>query len=276
MTGRWAVVTGGQTALGALVAQRLAAAGAHVVRLGSAPVPEAPPVAGPGTLTALQWDPRSQDSVRAAAAAIAERTDRVHVLVNHEAGALKARELTDDGVEATLATHHLSSFLLTRLLTDRLVAAAPARVVNVSSFCHFRATLDCDDLGFAAGGWDAGKALRRAKLCNVLFTRALARRLEGTGVTVNCVHPGGLPADLWATAPRWVDPVVRALDWCTLGATFGARRVLHLVESPDVEGLSGLYFSGGRPVKPSRHAQADPLVERLWAASEALVVSRTS
>lgn len=276
---KWAVVTGGQTALGRITATRLAEAGAHVLLVGTdeaqgAKVAAAFATRGPGTLTSITWDPRAQASVRATAADIAGRTDRLHVLVNHACESFKERQVTPDGVEATLAVNHLSSFLLTRLLTERLVAAAPSRVVNVSSFCHFRATINFDDLGFSEG-WDNGKAIRRAKLCTVLFTRALARRLEGTGVTVNAVHPGGLPPDLWANAPRWVDPVVRAVDWCTLGAALGARRVLHLVQSPDVATMTGLYFSGGKPVKPSRHAQADPLVERLWEASEALV-SRTS
>ena len=129
----------------------------------------------------------SQAQIRTLAAGVLSSYDRLDVLVNNAGLATQRREVTEDGIERTFAVNHLGPFLLTNLLLDLLVKSAPARIVNVASSEHYDATMDLADLGFERGGWGMVKAYRRSKLGNVLFTRALANRLEGKGVTVNAV-----------------------------------------------------------------------------------------
>ena len=134
--------------------------------------------------------------------------DRLDVLVNNAGLATRRREVTEDGIERTFAVNHLGPFLLTNLLLDLLVKSAPARIVNVASSEHYDATMDLADLGFERGGWGTVKAYRRSKLGNVLFTRALANRLEGKGVTVNAVHPGAVATGRRGERSRRTSPLM--------------------------------------------------------------------
>ncbi len=275
LTGRRALVTGATNGIGLEAAVELARAGAEVTALGrdaartEAAVATIAERAGRPVASAL-CDFSSQADIRRFAAEFRERHDRLHILVNNAGGVFNERTLTVDGLEATFAVNHLGYFLLTQLLLDRIVAAAPARIVVVASTGHYRGTMDFDDLGFEKG-YTIMRAYQRSKLGNVLYTRALARRLAGTGVTVNALHPGGVATNIWTGAPGWAAPILALAKWFMLTPAQGAERILQLAASPQVEGLTGLYFSDLRAIAPSALALDDALGERLWTESERLV-----
>src|SRR5262245_61051600 len=186
--GKTVLITGATSGIGREAAVVLARRGARVLLVGrdraktAAVTAEVAARAGSREVSSLQCDFASQAAIRALAAEVHARTDRLHVLVNNAGAVYKSRRLTADGIEATFAVNHLGYFLLTNLLLDLLVASAPARVVTVASVAHRRGTLDFDDLGYARG-YGIMRAYSRSKLANVLFAAELARRLAGTGVT---------------------------------------------------------------------------------------------
>jgi NAD(P)-dependent dehydrogenase (short-subunit alcohol dehydrogenase family) len=214
----------------------------------------------------------SQAQIRELASNVLAKYDRLDVLVNNAGLATRRREVTEDGIERTLAVNHLGPFLLTSLLLDVLVKSAPARVVNVASIEHYHATMDLSDLGYERSGWNMRKAYARSKLGNVMFTRALAKRLEGKGVTVNAVHPGAVATGIWDVAPGWMQPLVWLLKkLIMLTPEKAAKSIVHLALSAEVEGKTGLYFNQLKPKEPSKLALDDALAERLWAESARLV-----
>jgi len=214
----------------------------------------------------------SQAQIRKLAADVLASYDRLDVLVNNAGLATRRREVTEDGIERTFAVNHLGPFLLTNLLLDLLVKSAPARIVNVASIEHYDATMDLADLGFKRGGWGMVKAYRRSKLGNVLFTRALASRLEGKGVTVNAVHPGAVATGIWDCAPGWMQPMIwLAKKLILISPKKAAKSVVRLASSAEVEGKTGLYFNQLETKVPSKLARDDELAEKLWAESARLV-----
>ena len=212
----------------------------------------------------------SQADVRRLAADIQRHHPRLDVLVNNAGGVNKRRSVTVDGIERTLATNHLGYFLLTNLLLDLLKLSAPARVVTVASIGHRRGTMDFEDLGYERGYWIM-RAYTRSKLANVLFASELARRLEGTGVTSNSLHPGRVATNIWSGAPLWTRPYIHFFLRPTfITAETGARPIVDLAVSPEFEGRTGLYFENGVAVLPSALAQDAALAARLWDVSAAL------
>ena len=192
------------------------------------------------------------------------------MLVNNAGGVYPRRTLTGDRIESTFAVNHLGYFLLTNLVTDLLLKSAPARIVNVASAAHYRGTLDLDDPGFERG-YQLTKAYSRSKLANVLFTRELARRLSGKGVTVNALHPGTVATGIWNAAPLWVRPVLAIAKMFMVSPEEGARRIVYLASSPEVAATTGSYFEKDRARKPARLAEDDALASRLWSESARLV-----
>ena len=276
MQGKVCAVTGANSGIGRATALGLAARGAKVVLIcrsesRSAAVLEEIRRTGTGRATLLVADLASQRQVRAVAAAYRERFDRLDVLVNNAgiAGA-RSRQVTEDGLERTIAVNHLAPFLLTSLLLDRLRASAPARVVTVSSAAHRFYPIDLDDLQ-GERRYSSFGAYCRSKRANVLFTHELARRLEGRGVTANCLHPGVVATGMFRDMPRWLRVV--------LGRPFlrtpeqGADPVLHLATAPDLADVTGCYFVRRRPARPSRASRDGDAARRLWAASEALTAA---
>ena len=212
-----------------------------------------------------------QASVRALAGSVLRDHPTIHVLINNAGGVNKHRLLTADGLERTFATNHLGPFLLTTLLLDRVIASAPARIVTVASVGHRDGTLDFDDLGFERGYWIM-KAYRRSKLANVLFASELARRLAGTGVTSNSVHPGTVATHIWSGAPLWTKPYIALfLRPRFIRVEAGAAAVVRLAADPELDGVTGQYFEADRPVSPSALAEDASLARRLWEVSEALL-----
>ena len=180
------------------------------------------------------------------------------------------RLVTEDGLETTFAVNHLVPFLLTSLLLDRLRASAPARVITVSSAAHRNGGLDFDDLQ-GERHYSGFGAYSRSKLANVLFTRELSRRLEGTGVTANCLHPGVVATGIFRNLPRWMRVVFSSP--LVLSPERGADTMLYLATAPEVDEVSGRYFVRRKPARTSRASQDAAAARRLWEASEALTAA---
>jgi retinol dehydrogenase-14 len=276
IAGKTVLLTGATSGIGLEAAVLLARQGARVVMVGrDAGKTEAAAAAvvarsGARDLPHLLCDFSSQAAIRMLAEEVRGRFDRVDVLVNNAGGVNKARRLTGDGIETTFAVNHLGYFLLTSLLLDRLVRSAPARVVTVASIGHRRGTLDFDDLGYARG-YSIMKAYTRSKLANVLFAAELARRLAGTGVTSNSLHPGTVDTSIWSGAPRWAQPFIALFRPAFISAEQGAAHVVRLVTDPQLEGVTGAYFEKARRVDPAPLARDEALARRLWDESSALV-----
>ena len=275
--GKNILVTGATSGIGLEASVALARSGARVLMVGRDPVRTEAAVAdvkarsGSADVSHLLCDFSSQAEIRRLAAAVLARHDRLHVLVNNAGAVNKKRLLTVDGIERTFAVNHLGYFLLTRLLCDLLERSAPARVVTVASIGHRQGTLDFADLGFERG-YRIMRAYARSKLANVLFAAELARRLAGTGVTSNSLHPGAVATHIWSGAPTWAKPVIfLLLRPSFVSAEEGARTIVQLAASPELAGVTGLYFEKGVPVAPSPLAQDEVLARRLWEVSSELV-----
>jgi len=283
MTGKVTVITGGNTGIGKEAAVGLAGLGARVVitsrneERGRAARDEIVERSGSHVVEVMPLDLASFGSIRSFAADVLDRYDRLDVLVNNAGLILLRRRETEDGFEETFGVNHLGHFLLTDLLLDRLRASAPARVVVVSSNAHkgARRGLDFDDLQ-GKGNYRWMDAYNKSKLANIYFTRELARRLDGTGITVNALHPGfvrsdfGRGGDLGGVYGWGIKYLASPF---AISAEKGARTTIHLASSPDVDGVTGGYFYKCRPANPSSVAQDDAAAGRLWGVSEQLVAS---
>jgi NAD(P)-dependent dehydrogenase (short-subunit alcohol dehydrogenase family) len=210
--------------------------------------------------------------VKRVGAEIAAAEPRIDVLLNNAGNVFGARGVTEDALERTFATNHMAYFVLTDCLRERLAAATPARVVNTASEAHRGRLLDFNDLQMVHG-WTTLGAYGRSKLCNILFTRELARRLASSGVTANCLHPGFVTTNLGQRDSGVFGLMVRASMLFAGRPEAGAKTIVHLASSPDVADVSGEYFESCRVSKPSRAAQDDEVARRLWAESARLAGS---
>ena len=218
----------------------------------------------------VRGDFARKEEVRRVADEIIDRCEAIHVLVNNAGVTLMKRTTTPDGLETTLAVNHLAYFLLTGLLLPRLLAAAPdARVVNVASDAHRWGPLDFDDLQNERE-YKPLKVYGQSKTANVLFTRELARRLEGTGVAVNAVHPGAVATRLGRGSGPLYDLLQRAISVFMRSPEKGAACSIHVASAPELAGVSGRYFADQREKEPRPHASDPQLAARLWEVSERL------
>jgi NAD(P)-dependent dehydrogenase (short-subunit alcohol dehydrogenase family) len=271
------MITGASSGIGKSAAMELARMGARLVLVcrdrgrGEGAVAEIRSETGNGNVVLMLADLSSQQEVRRLAAEFLATGQPLHILLNNAGVIMLRREETVDGIERTFAVNHLGTFLLTTLLIDRLKASAPARVVTVASDAHHYAGagLDFDDLG-SAKGFSAMRVYARSKGANILFTHELARRLDGTGVTANCLHPGFVGSN-FAKNNGWIARVaMAALRPVARSPKKGAETVVYLCASPEVEGVTGRYFFDKRSKWPKRYAQSEENARRLWEASEQL------
>jgi NAD(P)-dependent dehydrogenase (short-subunit alcohol dehydrogenase family) len=284
MTGKTVVITGGNSGIGLETAVALRRAGATTVITGRdegrcrAALADLAARAGSGQADMVVFDLASLASVRDGATRVLELCPRIDVLINNAGVILSDRRETADGFEATFAVNHLGPFLLTQLLLDRVVASAPARIVNLTSDEHARAKdgLDFDDLQ-SSGHYRALAAYGRSKLANIYFTTELARRLAGTGVTVNCVHPGTVATGFGRDGDaRGLIPIALTLMKPFISkADKGAETSVYLASSPDVAGVTGRYFVKCQAQTTSQAAQDDAAARRLWEISENMVAAST-
>jgi retinol dehydrogenase 12 len=275
-----AVVTGGNSGIGKETAAALAAMDAHVIIAARNPAKAAAAVAEIRRRTPdakvehLPLDLASIASVRAFADSFAVRFDRLDVLVNNAGLTVHKRELTEDGHEMQFQVNHLAHFLLTQLLREQLAAAPAARVVNVSSTGHTFAKqgLDFDDLEWERRRYRGFLVYCATKLANVLFTRELARRADGTNLTANAVHPGFVGSNFAREGDMgwFIGLGMLAIRPFAISSANGARTSVYLASSPHVSGITGQYFYKCRVVKPSDAALDDAAAARLWDVSEQL------
>lgn len=271
LEGRTALVTGATSGIGRVAAKALAGLGAELFLVarsrerGEATLAEIRERAGSERVSLLYGDLASQRAVREVAERFLAAERPLHLLVNNAGVLMRRRRETEDGVETTLAVNHLAPFLLTSLLMERLRESAPARVVTVASGAHRWAEdgLDFDDFEGRAH-YRPMQQYGRSKLANILFTRELARRLEGSGVTANALHPGfvgtrfAMNNGLLATvAMTLVRPFARTPEQ-------GADTLVYLCAAPELEGVTGRYYVDRRERHPAKNARRDEDARRLW------------
>lgn len=267
------MVTGATSGLGKVTARALAEQGATVIVVGrslsraEATVTRIVEQTGNARVTYFLADLSSQSDIRRLAAQLERRYGRLHVLVNNAGAAFGRRQESVDGIEMTLALNHLGYFLLTDLLLPALKAAAPSRIINVASAAHAGSVISFDDLQ-GRQKYNRFKAYGQSKLANILFTYELARRLEGTGVTVNAVHPG-LVATNFGLNNRGILRLARRLVNMTiaLDAEKGAESIIALATSPEYDGVTGRYFVKGQAAASSQASYDQATARRLWTIS---------
>jgi NAD(P)-dependent dehydrogenase (short-subunit alcohol dehydrogenase family) len=281
LTGKVAIVTGGNSGIGKEAAVGIAQAGAHVVIAARNPAKAAAArteietrADARGRVETIPIDLASFASVREFVAAFGAKHHRVDVLLNNAGLVLRKRDVTVDGHEMQFQVNHLGHFLLTNLLHDALANGAPARVINVSSYAHTQARrgLDFDDLDWERRRYRGFAVYSGTKLMNVLFTRELARRSDPDVFTANALHPGFVGSNFAREGDIGLlgtigMPLIRPF---AISSAKGALTSIYLATSPDVAGLTGLYFVKGKAVKPAAHALDDAAATRLWEISEQL------
>ena len=273
--GKTVVVTGATSGIGEVAARVLAERGARVFVVArneekaKATVSSIRERTGNEDVDYLLCDFASQKQIRDLATTFQKKYDRLDVLVNNAGAFFATRGEASGGLERTWAVNHLGYFLLTRLLLDTLQRSAPARIVNVASNAHQRAEIHFEDVNLAKNysGW---RAYGQSKLANIMFTYALARRLEGTGVTVNALHPGFVATNIGANSIPVVGSLIKRVINLTAGKTpeEGAETVAYLAASPEVEGVTGEYFVDCKPVASSPVSYDENAQEKLWELSE--------
>lgn len=274
MKGKVCLVTGATSGIGEVAATELARREARVVLVGrslercDATAARIRVAAAYADVDALVADLSVQAEVRRLAEQVRERYDRLDVLLNNAGGMFLERHESADGIEMTLALNHFSYFILTDELLPLLKKSAPARIINVASDAHKGATLDFDDLECRRrySGW---RAYQRSKLANILFTYELARRLEGTGVTANTLHPGFVRTRFFESFTGWAGFITRlGASLIAINADEGARTSIYLATSPEVEKVSGQYFVRCKPARSSPQSHDRQAALRLWQISE--------
>ena len=275
MKGKTVVITGATSGIGEIAALTLARMGARIVLVARHKSRGNPTLArlrssAPGVAHSAHFaDLTRLAEMKRAAAQIADQEPRIDILINNAGAMFGTRKLTEDGLERTFALNHMGYFVFTEGLRERLLASGRARIVNTASEAHRGATLNFDDLQ-SAKNYGAVKAYGRSKLCNILFTRELARRLGGTSVTANCLHPGFVATRFGDQSGGLLSHLVWLAKFFAISPAEGAETMVYLASSPEVAETTGDYFYKCRPIKPSALAQDDRVALKLWQRSAAL------
>jgi len=270
------VITGATSGIGRATAVGLARLDSRLILVGrdagraEETIAEILEATGRKDVEVVRGDFARQAEVRRVADEILARTEAIHVLVNNAGVTMMKRTITPDGLETTFAVNHLAYFLLTGLLLPRLLAAAPdARIVNVASDAHRWGALDFGDLQNERE-YKAMKVYGQSKTANILFTRELAKRLAGSGVSVNALHPGAVATRLGRGSGPLFDLLQRAIGLFMKSPEQGAETSLHLATAPELATVSGRYFADKKEKPPQPHASDDATATRLWEISEGL------
>ena len=278
MQGKICIVTGANSGIGKATALGLAQMGATIVMVcrnqvkGEEAQNEVKEKSGNDAVDLMLADLSSQESIRQLAENFQQHYQQLHMLINNAGVANLTRRETVDGLEMTFAVNYLAPFLLTNLLLDKLKASAPARIVNVSSESHQSGYIKMDDLELEKG-YRLMRAYGQSKLALVLFTYELARRLQGTGVTANCLHPGFVATNIGQNGVGSVGRSIVKLIFSSLGISpeEGAKTSIYLVSSPEIEGVTGKYFVKSIPVRSAPISYDETLQRQLWEESAKLV-----
>jgi NAD(P)-dependent dehydrogenase (short-subunit alcohol dehydrogenase family) len=276
MHGKTCVITGATSGIGQSAAEALAALGARIIVIarskvrGTSTIARLRAIAPDIAHSAYYGDLSLVADMKRVAAEISSAEPRIDVLINNAGALFSSRQMTADGFERTFALNHLSYFVLTHGLRERLRAAIPARVVNTASASHKRSHINFDDLQ-GERGYNGVYAYERSKLCNILFTRELARRLAGTGITANALHPGLVASGFGDRSGGLVSPIFWIIKRLVgVSTEYGARTIVFLASSPDVATVSGSYFERCQLVLPATQAESDADAKRLWDETEKL------
>lgn len=276
MQGKVCLITGGTNGIGKSAAHKLARMGATVVIVGrnarktSQVIEEIRAASGNDTVDSLLADLSSRQEVRRLADEFESKYSRLHVLLNNAGAVFMQRQLSVDGIEMTLALNHLASFLLTNLLLDKIQVSAPARIINVSSGAHTSGKIEFDNL---QGERDYSHgAYGNSKLATILFTMELARRLEGTRVTVNALHPGLVSTGFGKNNPGFLMKTIRAVvPLIARSPEKGAKTSVYLASSPEVQSITGKYFVDCKVTQPATQATDRAVARELWDISAEMV-----
>lgn len=277
MQGKTVVISGATSGIGQVAAEKLAAMGARMVLVardkarGEAALNRLRQ-AGPGAAHSIHYADLSRLSeMKRVAAEIAAAESRIDVLINNAGALFASRQVTEDGLELTFALNHMSYFVLTHALRDRLCASAPARVINTASDAHKGEKLDFGDLQ-SASNYRGLHVYGRSKLCNILYTSELARRWDGSGVTANSLHPGFVDTRFGDESGGLLSFGVRIAKTFAISPEKGAETIVYLASSSDqqVADASGLYFYKCRPATPTREARDEDSARKLWQETERL------
>lgn len=279
MEGKTVVITGGNAGIGKATAIALAKKGASIVITSRSEskakeaVAEIKKHSGSDKVDFVTIDLSSQKSVREAAETLMSKCPKIDVLINNAGCYFSELKLNEDGLEMQFATNHLGHFLLTNLLIENLKATDNARIINLSSIAHKSTReLNLNDINFEKAAYDGWKSYSRSKFCNILFTKELAKRLDGTGITANAVHPGGVRTEIaeknanWYTKIGWI-----VMKPFMITVEDGAKTSIHLASSPDVEVESGGYWVKSKKFFSNRPSQDPETAAALWKTSEELV-----
>jgi len=275
MRGKTVVITGGTSGIGEVAAIALAKMGARIVLVardksrGDATLARLCDSAPDITHSVHFADLLRLAEMKRVVAEISDQEPRIDVLINNAGALFAKRRLTEDGLERTFALNHMAYFVMTAGLRERLVASGPARIINTASAAHQGVTLDFNDLQ-SARSFEARKTYGQSKLCNILFTRELARRLQGTGVTANCLHPGFVATRFGDQSGGLISRLVWLAKFFAISPAKGAETIVYLASSPDVRETTGQYFYKSAPTMPSSAAQDDRSALLLWQRSAAL------
>jgi NAD(P)-dependent dehydrogenase (short-subunit alcohol dehydrogenase family) len=274
--GKVVVITGATSGIGRVAAERLAALGARIVLVARDPARARATLArlaagSPGASHSVHYADLSRlTDMRRVAAEIAAAEPRVDVLINNAGALFSRRSITEDGLERTFALNHMSYFVLTAALRHSLMTAAPARIINTASNAHRKGHLDFDDLQ-STRRYRASRAYGTSKLCNILFTRELARQLGGSGVTANSFSPGFVATRFGDESGGIARLALSALKFIAAKSPeAGAQTLVYLASSPEVAHISGEFFYRCRPGNLTAEAQDDGKARQLWAESERL------
>jgi NAD(P)-dependent dehydrogenase (short-subunit alcohol dehydrogenase family) len=274
MQGKTVVVTGGTSGIGEVAALRLAEKGARIVLIARDQTRAAATLvklknANPSAAHAAHYgDLSALAEMKRVAGEVAAAEPRIDVLVNNAGAVFLSRKTSVDGLEMTFATNHMAYFVVTNILLDRLKATPGARIVSTASDAHRSGKLDFDDLQ-SEKSYGSFRVYGTSKLCNILFTRELARRLDGADVTANCLHPGFVGTRFGQNnASNIFTKLLRdAVMSLGISPEEGAKTIIHLASSPDVATISGEYFYKCKVAEPTAAAQNDADGKRLWDVS---------